>query len=312
MCILWRATSAPAQDTKQPAAVVGVSVTSLENYYFKQVVAGMKLEAAKHNVELQIKESGFDLARQKRQIDDLLIGEVDVIAVSPFDSKGIAPAIKEANQAGVPVFTFDMECSDKTTKVVSHIGLDNHWGGKVAGQAMIKLLGREGGKVGVLSSRKLQATRDRVQGFSSAIEKHNKTASRKITIVEQVDIVPTTQNGYRDGKAMLRAFPNLRGIFAINDPAAMGAALAVKRANKRGNVVVVGFDGSQAGRKAVALGELNGTVEYSAEEVGTKTIQSIVKSLAGKKVPPRSLIKSKFYGLAESQQQDDLVRNSDD
>ena len=53
---------------------------------------------------------------------------------------------------------------------------------------------------------------------------------------------------------MLQAQPDLVGIFAINDPGALGARGAVEKAGKVGKVMIIGFDGQPEGKQAIKDG----------------------------------------------------------
>jgi ribose transport system substrate-binding protein len=50
---------------------------------------------------------------------------------------------------------------------------------------------------------------------------------------------------------MLQAFPDIVGIFAINDPSALGARGALEKAGKADKVVIIGFDGQPEGKQAI-------------------------------------------------------------
>jgi ABC-type xylose transport system substrate-binding protein len=58
------------------------------------------------------------------------------IVLCPCDSQGIGAVIKEANDAGIPVFTADIANLSSEGKVVAHIATDNEDGGRLAAEAM--------------------------------------------------------------------------------------------------------------------------------------------------------------------------------
>ena len=75
----------------------------------------------------------FDVARQQNQIKDFIVRKTAAIVLTPCDSKAIGAAIKEANAAGIPVFTADIACLAPDVQVVCHVATDNYSGGKQAG-----------------------------------------------------------------------------------------------------------------------------------------------------------------------------------
>jgi ribose transport system substrate-binding protein len=48
-----------------------------------------------------------------------------------------------------------------------------------------------------------------------------------------------------------QAHSDLRGIFATNDPAALGAHATLEKAGKTQRIIIVGFDGQPEGKQAI-------------------------------------------------------------
>ena len=70
----------------------------------------------------------------------------------PCNRLSIGPAVREANKAGIPVFTVDAQCAAEGVEIVSH-GYRQLSGGALAGEAMIEILGKTGGKVLILDHK---------------------------------------------------------------------------------------------------------------------------------------------------------------
>ena len=88
--------------------VIGISLLSLANPFFKTMADAMKVEADKHGYEIVVTAGEFDPTRQKDQVNDFIVKKVNAIILSPCDSRSIGTSIQEANKAGIPVFTSDM------------------------------------------------------------------------------------------------------------------------------------------------------------------------------------------------------------
>ena len=86
----------------------------------------------------------LDVARQRDQVKDVIVEKVDAIVLCPCDSTAIAPVIAQADDTGIPVFTADIACLDKSVSVVSHVATDNFQGGVKAAQAMVEALDDHG------------------------------------------------------------------------------------------------------------------------------------------------------------------------
>src|SRR5947199_6977524 len=94
--------------TDKPKPLIGVSLLTLTNPFFKEIADTLREEGQRRGFEVLITSGEFDPAKQKDQVKDFLVRKVSAIVLSPCDSKSIGTAIIEANNAGVPVFTADI------------------------------------------------------------------------------------------------------------------------------------------------------------------------------------------------------------
>ena len=129
---------------KQTKGVIGISVLTLTNPFFKEIADSLTQEAARHGYQTLVVSGEFDVAKQQNQIKDFIVRKAAAIVLTPCDSKAIGSAIQEANAAGIPVFTADIACIAPGAKVICHIATDNYSGGKQAAEAMIEALDGKG------------------------------------------------------------------------------------------------------------------------------------------------------------------------
>ncbi len=303
-------TRAEKKQTPPPAqkgGVIGATCMTLNNPFFKTIEDSMKAEAAKHGFEVIYLSGDEDVTKQLNQVQDFIAKGVDAIAINPCESKAIGAAIKEANKAGIPVFTFDVKCQDADAEVVSHIGTDNYQGGQLAGEAMIEALGESGGEILVLDFRSVESCQERVKGFKEVVDRFN--ASRpegKLEIVAELPGNGNREKGYDTTETALQAHPNLVGIFAINDPSALGAVSALEKVGKQDQVTVIGFDGELEGKKAIRDGKIFADPIQFPKKIGIMTVQSIMEYLSGEEVPADQPIESKLYRKADAMSDPDL------
>ncbi len=287
--------------------VIGATCMTLNNPFFKTIDEAMKAEAAKHGYDVIYLSGDEDVTKQLNQVQDFISKGVDAIAINPCESKAIGSAIKEANKAGIPVFTFDVKCQDPDAEVVSHIGTNNFQGGELAGQAMIEALGESGGEIMVLDFRSVESCLERVKGFKEVIGRFN--ASRpegKIKIVAELPGNGNREKGFDTTETALQAHPDIVGIFAINDPSALGAVSALEKAGKQDQITIVGFDGELEGKKAIRDGKIYADPIQFPKQIGIQTVQSIVSHLAGEVVPANQPIESKLYRKADAESDPEL------
>ena len=245
------ASTAPSPSTGPRAnGTIGVSLLTLDNPFFKVIGDSITAEGRKHGYDTIVVSGDKDVAKQSNQIKDFIVKKVSAIVLSPCDSKSIIPVIQEANAAGIPVFTVDIPCNEPGVKIVTQIATDNEGGGREAGRAMIEALGEAGGKIAVLHFKQAESCLLRVKGFREVIDAHNTGGAGKIEIVTELESGGAKDMGYKAAQDALQAHPDLAGLFAINDPAALGARAALEKAG-RTQVLIIGFDGQPEGKQAI-------------------------------------------------------------
>jgi len=302
----------PAGETGTPAAgieskgTIGVSLLTLDNPFFKVIGDHITSEGRKHGYEVIVVSGDKDVAKQSNQIKDFIVKKVSAIVLSPCDSKSIVPVIQEANAAGIPVFTVDIPCNEPGVKIVTQITTDNYGGGKEGGRAMIEALGEAGGKIAVLHFKQAESCQLRVKGFTEVIEAHNASGKAKIEIVTELESGGAKDLGYKAADDALQAHSDLRGIFAINDPAALGARAALEKAGKERQVVIIGFDGQPEGKQAIKDGKIYADPIQFPDKMGIQIVDAIIRHSKGETLPPQILIPTSLYRKADAMKDPDL------
>lgn len=281
---------------------IGLSVLTLTNPFFKEIADTMTVEAKKFGYDVLVVSGEFDVAKQQNQVKDFIVRKTAAIVLTPCDSKSIGPAIKEANDAGIPVFTADIACLAPGAKVISHIATDNFSGGQEAAKAIIEALGESGGKIAILDHKVTESCLQRVQGFKEIIEKHNAARTTgRIQIVSELPCGGVKDQGYKAAEDLLQAHPEISGIFAINDPSALGARAALEKSGKANQIKLVGFDGQPEGKQAIKDGKIYADPIQFPDRIGVETVHAIMKHFAGEAVPSQILIPTALYRKADAE-----------
>lgn len=278
---------------------IGVSLLTLQNPFFKVIGDNITAEAAKNGYDTLVVSADNDVVRQSNQVKDFIVKKAAAIVLSPADSKAIVPVIQEANAAGIPVFTVDVPCNEPGVKIVTQVATDNFGGGKEAATAMIEALKGGGGKIGVLDLKQVESCILRVKGFKEVLDAHNATAAQKIEIVSELDGGGLKDKGYKAAEDMLQAHPDMVGIFAINDPSALGARGALEKAGKQEKVVIIGFDGQPEGKQAIKDGKMYAEPVQFPEKMGVEVVKAFLRHSKGEELPPQMLIPTSLYRQAD-------------
>lgn len=296
-------TSPPTSTSQPPAShgFIGVSLLTLDNPFFKVIGDEISKEGAKQGYQSLVVSGDKDVAKQSNQIKDFIVKKVAAIVLSPCDSKSIVPVIQEANAAGIPVITVDVPCSEPGVKILTQIATDNFGGGKQAAHAMIEALGANGGRIAVLHFKQVESCQLRVKGFREVIDAHNAAGKPRIDIVSELESGGAKDLGFKATEDILQAHPDIQAIFAINDPAALGARAALEKAGRADKVLIIGFDGQPEGKQAIKQGKIYADPIQFPEQMGAKAVDAIVRHSKGESIPPAILIPTSLYRQADGQ-----------
>src|SRR5262249_43616896 len=98
---------------------------------------------------------------------------------------------------------------------------------------------------------------------------------------------------------LLQSHGDLAGIFAINDPSALGARAALEKAGKANRVKIVGFDGQPEGKQAIKYGKIYADPIQYPERIGREAARTIVQCFEGQPLPAQILIPTTLYRQAD-------------
>ncbi len=285
------------KETTASQGRIGMTCMDLTNPFFKLIANVMTEEAATHGYAITALSGENDPAKQNSQITDFVAQGVDAIFLNPVDSQSAGQGVKAAHEAGIPVFTFDVQVSDTEAQdlVMAHIGSDNFQGGVLAGKSMMEALGNQG-QVAIVSLPEVSSCILRVDGFKKALA----DANSPLEIVTELSGKGSRDGGYAVTTDILQAHPDITGIFAINDPSALGAHAAVVRAGKQEQITLVAFDASPAGKQAVFEKKIIDTPQQFPRKMAVGTVQAFVDYLAGEAIEKKTLIPCAHYHYDDS------------
>jgi ribose transport system substrate-binding protein len=282
----------------QSKGTIALSVLTMTNPFFKEIADSMRAEAAKHGYDVIVTSGEFDVAKQQDQVKDFIVKKVRAIVLTPCDSKSIGPAIKEANEAGIPVFTADIACTAPDVKVESHIATDNFGGGKLAAVAIVEALKKRGdakGEIAIIDHPEVESVIMRTKGFKEQLAIENAKADVDLKIVKQLPGGGAEEQSLKTMQDILQSNKDVKGVFAINDPSALGAVAHLEAAGKLDQVVVIGFDGMPRGKKAIKDGKIYADPIQFPDKIGRMTVQAIMKHFRGEPLEKEILIDTALY-----------------
>lgn len=215
---------------------LGISMGSLGNPYFVTLADGASARAKELNPNVKVTSvsADYDLSKQFSQIDNFISSKVDLILINAVDPSAMASAIKKARDAGIVVVAVDVDAKGVNATVQT----DNVEAGKLACQYLVdKLAGK--GNVIIQNGPQVTAVTDRVKGCKAALAK----APDIKVLSDDQDGKGSREGGLNAMQGYLTRFPKIDGLFAINDPQAIGSDLAAKQL-KRSGIIITSVDGA--------------------------------------------------------------------
>lgn len=215
---------------------LGISMGSLGNPYFVTLADGATARAKELNPNVKVTSvsADYDLSKQFSQIDNFISSKVDLILINAVDPSAMASAIKKARDAGIVVVAVDVDAKGVNATVQT----DNVEAGKLACQYLVdKLAGK--GNVIIQNGPQVTAVTDRVKGCKAALA----SAPEIKVLSDDQDAKGSREGGLNAMQGYLTRFPKIDGLFAINDPQAIGSDLAAKQL-KRSGIIITSVDGA--------------------------------------------------------------------
>ncbi|WP_125544835.1 substrate-binding domain-containing protein [Levilactobacillus lindianensis] len=250
---------------------IGVSLSTLSNPFFVSVRDGITKVAKENGSSTQIFDAQNDSAKQSNDVEDLIQKKVDVIIINPVDSDAIATAVKDANNAGIPVIACDR--GSNGGKLLTTVASDNVLAGKMAGKFMMSQLSKNDQIAELEGTPGADAAIQRGKGFNSTVKGTLDIVTKQTANFDRAQGMSTTEN-------ILQAHPKIKGVFAQNDEMALGAIKAINDPD----MVVVSIDGGEQGLKAVKSGKITGIIAQSPKVEGELAVKAAYKHFKGEKV----------------------------
>lgn len=280
--------------TKQPEPTTGTNtatspkqitvalVPKLVHPFFEDCRIGGDKKAKELGVKFEwVAPPSGDPAVQVRMIEDLVAKKVDAIAISPNEPKSVEPVIADAIAKGIKVITFDADSPD--SKRIMYIGTDNKAAGVQMGETMAKLVGGKGEVAIITGGLGALNLNQRIEGVKEALKKY---PDMKLVDTQGTD--DDLAKGLSVAEAMLRARPNLVGIFGISATGGPSAAKALAEsefAARRGKLMVVSFDDLQETVKGIEEGYIQATMVQKPVQMGSLAVQWMKDLVEGKAQP---------------------------
>lgn len=220
-----------------------------------------------------------DPSQQVSQIQQLVNDGVDAITIWPLDATALAPALKVAKEAGIPVVSMEVtpdgspEIGDFAGQIVYGRDMQAFVGARLMSQLF------PGGQV---ATAKFAVPVPSMVFYAKRAAEY--AAADGMEVVGTYDNPNDTVAG---GESMmgpvLSKYPDIKGLLAFNDPTAIGAMAAAKAAMT--DLTAFGINGENAGLEAVKSGKIALTIQPPIALWGKELVGGAYLAKAGATLP---------------------------
>jgi ribose transport system substrate-binding protein len=259
---------------------IAIVSKGFQHQFWQAVKKGAEDEAAKQGVRITFEgpATEADIEAQTTMLTNALAKKPDAIGFAALDSKAAAPLMEQAKSANIPVIAFDSGVDSDVP--VTTAATDNKAAAGEAAKHLSELIGGSGKVALVVHDQTSVTGRDRRDGFTEWMKAN----------APGIQVLPVQYGGGDQAKSaditksILRANPDVKGIYGANEGSAIGVLKGIEESGKTG-VAVVGFDSGQAQIDAIKNGTEAGAITQNPVGMGAALVKAAVDALNGKTLP---------------------------
>jgi ribose transport system substrate-binding protein len=281
----WQDTAVTATESPTPAPAkkytIGWSVYNSSYEFFRSMQEGVLDRAAELGINVITHNQNSSTVEMITGVTSLINQGIDALLISPFNPDAMPVITDMTKKAGIPVVVVDIGTGG--ADVGAFIITDSFAGGSLAGEYALELIREHTITSKNAAIIKVEETalhaRRRGEGFKDIMTQSG------YNIVAEITANSDQYQGYEAMKGILSTYADdLAVVFAENDRMALGAASAIDEAGKKGQIMVIGFDGDPAAIDAINNGLMQGTIAQQPFEMGTLGVDVVNSLLRGEQV----------------------------
>ena len=207
----------------QRSSIIGVVIPDISHSYFSEITFGIEGVLDKAGYDILLCHSRGDAEREKEEINTLVGSRVDgfiIASEQPEKSPGPFAGLKERE---IPFVLIDRFFPKYHFAAVRP---DDRLAGRLATECLIEL-GHE--RIAHIQGPPVSTASIRYRGYLDALKAARIAVNRDLIVAGNFDI----ESGRQAMKKLLELTPRPTGVFAANDPMAIGAVYACRDAGLR-------------------------------------------------------------------------------
>ncbi|MFB3926273.1 MAG: sugar ABC transporter substrate-binding protein [Syntrophales bacterium] len=252
-----------AEGGKSGQPTIALLILGMESRYPPVYVAKFSEVVKNAGMNFFLFNAKFDAQLQAQQMDDAIAMKPAMIVIFALDSQGLAPAIKKAYEAGIPVFM----CNNPPVKeseqyTVAYAGPNNYLEGQLVGEIIHEKLGGKGAKIVMIEG---------VAGQDAQIKRAQGAMDKLRDLGSDVKLIARQCADWRTDKAVqvmqdfiTRYGKEISGVYGQDDNLALGAVIALQESGADpSGIPIIGINGCKEALQAVNEGKMYCTILQS-------------------------------------------------
>ncbi|MWV45399.1 substrate-binding domain-containing protein [Paenibacillus sp. HJL G12] len=253
---------------------------NIRSDFWQTVSAGAEAAAKESGVNITINGplQETDIDAQIRLLEEVLEQKPQAVVIAPINDDRVTAEMEKIQEAKIPLVIIDTPVSQNSAPAL--VSNDHFTAGMQAGKVTLEQT-KDSPKSVIISDF-----------VNSGVSAEREKGVRKALLPFSQSVYGTYYNSdseeraYIIAKTIMREHNDLNAIIALNESAALGAAKAIKDANKTGLIKLISFDTSVYEIRLLEEGTLNATVVQQPFNIGYLGVQTVLDLLDGKKVKP--------------------------
>jgi len=254
----------------------GATYMTTNSRYFEIINDEIRSVIESNGDVLITRDAALDKDKQIEQIYEFINLKVKAIFINPVDWKEIKPALMAAKKANIPVIVVDSPVYDNDLVSCTVIS-DNYNAGVQCANYLMKL--KKSADILIIEHSEAKSGIDRIDGFVNTIKN-----SKSYKIIAEGESEGQLEKAMPVVDKLIKLYPNVNVIMALNDPSALGALAALKENGLLGKIMVFGVDGSPEAKTMIDNGFMTATSAQFPNKMGHMAAEKAYDILNGKKV----------------------------